>query len=273
MQIRLVVLVILLLPWVAEASQLEIDYSVNQTYYLNNEISLNLTITNPTNQTLNLTIQSNFEGNCTTWTYADNFNIRPNETKIRKAYQFKVNEWDYGGRCDIVTSVFDSKKNRLAGRIDSFYTEGIPKKINFEIKFCLDEQCQSQKTIFYKGESIYLRIYTNLPETEFPAMLIYPNNSSLGITLPTSIDADDIGSYEISVNLSKEGYLPHEAIKAFAVIDENDIKRISSGSQNQELKKDNEEIIRTYEVILALAILGLASFLVYRAGHKKKKKP
>ena len=69
---------------------------------------------------------------------------------------------------------------------------------NFDIKL--------DKKVFYSGEEININYNSDIENPIISASLTYPDGTKQDITLPTSITATQIGTYDINIIASKEGY-------------------------------------------------------------------
>jgi hypothetical protein len=82
---------------------------------------------------------------------------------------------------------------------------------NFEIEM--------SKKVFIKGEDIYLSYSSSVANPSINAILTYPDKTTRQITLPTTIKAEQVGTYTLDVNASKEGYKESDLKELFGVIE------------------------------------------------------
>ena len=85
---------------------------------------------------------------------------------------------------------------------------------SFEFNIILD------KKIFVKNEDIYLDYTSEVSEPIITASLIYPNGKSESLILPTSIKAEQLGTYNLEVTASKGGHKTVTKKIQFGVIKE-----------------------------------------------------
>ena len=105
---------------------------------------------------------------------------------------------------------------------------------DFQVLTCKDENCNEKTSVFILNQNIYLKYDSNVnPAVE--ASLTYPNKQKKQIILPTNIKAEQIGTYELNVNASKEGYKTINKKIQFGVIaSEPEIKNADfSAKQNK----------------------------------------
>jgi len=81
---------------------------------------------------------------------------------------------------------------------------------SFEIKL--------DKKVFTQGENIYLDYSSSVENPSITATLIYPDGSTKNINFPTTIKANQIGTYNLEVTASKEGYKDISFKEQFGVI-------------------------------------------------------
>ena len=100
-----------------------------------------------------------------------------------------------------------------------FNITGTLKTAELEIKVCKDEQCSKPSSMFKQNEDIYLFYDTNSENMQIAGKLTYSNKKTEQITLPYSFKAEQIGTYELEVTASKEGYKTINKKLQFGVIE------------------------------------------------------
>lgn len=76
-----------------------------------------------------------------------------------------------------------------------------------------------QKKVFIKGDSILLDYSSNIQGINIDSKLTYPDGKKEQINLPKSIKADEIGTYELELTVSKQGYKIITKKEQFGVIE------------------------------------------------------
>jgi len=84
------------------------------------------------------------------------------------------------------------------------------------------------KQIFIKNESIDIDYSSNVLDLLISTYLTYPDKTTQEITLPISIKAEQIGTYELEVTASKEGYKTITKKEQFGVIEEDPVIKSAS---------------------------------------------
>ena len=89
----------------------------------------------------------------------------------------------------------------------------------FEINTCKDSSCSEKAKVFVKGENVFIDYILEVPEPIVITILTYPDKTTKQITLPTSIKANQIGTYELEVIASKENYKTITKTIQFGIIE------------------------------------------------------
>jgi len=89
----------------------------------------------------------------------------------------------------------------------------------FNLYSCKDQSCLQKSKIFLLNEDIYFDYFSEVENPDITAMLIYPNEKTKQITLPTSIKAEQVGTYTIEATASKDGYKTITKREQFGVIE------------------------------------------------------
>ena len=139
---------------------------------------------------------------------------------------------------------------------------------DFRIQLCKDLSCTKESNIFVKGEEIYLTYNSNLEGLSIEANLIYPNEETKKLDLPILIPADQIGTYALSIIVSKEGYKEIEQKIQFAVIEEE--ANIGYGRISLE-NTSYEKMIPYFILIIGLIFIVIILLIVFLSKRKKKK--
>ena len=125
------------------------------------------------------------------------------DTPLTKTYEgFKVTGEDISQQC---LAIIDIQKPFTQIKQKMFEIVG-KKPLGFNLLVCKDVSCSDQSKIFLQNEVIYLDYTSSVDSPTISAILTYPDKSTQQISLPTSIEAEQIGTYELEVSASKEGY-------------------------------------------------------------------
>jgi len=124
------------------------------------------------------------------------------------------------------------------------------------------------KKVFLLNENINLDYTSDVSSLNIDATLKYPNGNSENINLPTTIKAEQIGTYELNVQASKEGYKDVELKEQFAVIEGNvEIGQVESVKDipNNLEKGEDKKISNLIWILILLGILLfiLIIFVIY----------
>jgi len=141
----------------------------------------------------------------------------------------------------------------------SFIVNATP-SFMFNIDICKDFSCSEKLKVFIQGEDIYLDYGSNVENPSITATLTYPDDSTKSLGFPTSIKAEQVGTYELQVTASKEGYKTISLNEQFGVIEgEADISYVDVDKNNL-----------IYYLIGGCVVLVIL-FIIYLTIRKKRK--
>jgi len=141
------------------------------------------------------------------------------------------------------------------------------------------------KKVFTQGENMYLDYESDISGLGIDATLTYPDDSTESLNLPTTIKAEQIGTYDLKVTASKQDYKTVSLKEQFGVIEseasietessEASIETISSSGfiKNGIKQTDKNEII-IYSIygILIVGVLVLIFWIVtFILSHARKR--
>jgi len=102
----------------------------------------------------------------------------------------------------------------------SIEIRGTKKIIDIRLLSCKDKLCSEEVKVFILHEDIYLDYRSPVPGLIITGVLTLPDGSTEEITLPTSFPSEQIGTHELEVAASKEGYKTITKKIKFSVIEE-----------------------------------------------------
>jgi len=110
---------------------------------------------------------------------------------------------------------------------------------SFEPAFCEDAKCSSKSKVFILSDEVYLNYTTDVQDPSITTSLIYPDGTEKPVTLPTTIDATQTGTYTLESTASKEGYKTMTTTTMFGVIKED--VDISKAEKPRHVDRDEDE--------------------------------
>jgi hypothetical protein len=118
--------------------------------------------------------------------------------------------------------------------------------IEFRILICKESSCKTESKTFLKNSNIYLSYSSDVAGINTKTTLTYPNNTTKQINLPTSIKAEQIGTYKLEVIASKNGYRSNTQSAQFGVIEEEaEVEETSTCFINNKCELDKGENYKT----------------------------
>jgi len=160
--------------------------------------------------------------------------------------------------------ILDSGGKRVSRMNISFRIQGVKETLPLVIETCKTQDCSQKSKLFLKNEDIYLNYESSVENPSITATLTYPDKTTGQITLQSSIKASQIGTYELEVKASKEGYKEISIKEQFGVIEkEARIETVALEAGEKAKKEINWLIIA---IIAALIFLAIAAYSI--AKHK-----
>jgi len=157
---------------------------------------------------------------------------------------------------------------------------------SFNINFCKDQACKEKSKTFIQNTDIYLDYDSEVPEPSIIAILIFPDQTTQQLTIPTSIKATQIGTYELEITASKQDYKTITKKEQFGIIEKqaeipfvgvcNANGKCEAGENYQNCPQDCKpgEIPKkpiNIRIILAVLILIFILIIIYFKIIKKRK--
>lgn len=196
------------------------------------------------------------------------FVLRPNENKKVLLYNILVDE-DMDPDLYIVNVNLLLNYKRITKKFLSFQIINTLEDFDFDIRVCKDSSCKEESNIFVKNEEVYLDSVSDIEDLELKASLIHPDGEKENINLPKTIEASQIGTYELEVSASKEGYKTITKKEQFGVIEkEAEIKTAGPQKISEIISKEKiSEIVKEKGMwlltILVIAIIAVVIIIIY----------
>ena len=141
----------------------------------------------------------------------------------------------------------------------------------FYLKVCGDKNCNDESKLFVKNENVFIDYMSDVKDLNLVATLKYSDGKTQEIKMPTSIKASQIGTYDIEVTASKQGYKTITKKEQFGVIKENaDIKLGSPQAYTVKDIGSGSRFMTIFAVVLILSIL-LVILIIYLYLRNKNK--
>ncbi len=90
---------------------------------------------------------------------------------------------------------------------------------SLDINFCKNSICSEKSKVFVRNQNIYLDYLSEVEDLLITSYLIYPDKTTKRVNLPTSIKAEQIGTYKLEVGASKDGFKTKTLSSYFGVIE------------------------------------------------------
>jgi hypothetical protein len=157
---------------------------------------------------------------------------------------------------------------------------------SFDVKACKDAVCGKSGGIFIKGDDIYLGYESSIDSPSIESKLTFPDGSARQVSLPSSIKADQTGTYVLEATASKPGFKASSKSREFAVIEKPAVIRAASvcnangacdyGENSQNCPQDcsqgapgkSDQLPPEYLYAVIVVIAAVALLIFLRRRHK-----
>jgi len=279
-----------------EDFNIKIDKSV---YNPGDEVTGTIMIHNPTNENVEWILEKYFYPNKPLFEeepFFNRINLKPYETKIIE-YTYPIGENSISGEYIFEVTITSANLFERTRREKRFQVIGTKKTLLISLKVCKEVGCRYNEKMFIQNQDINIDYVSEVQGISITAVLTFPDKSTKQLTLPSSIKADQIGTYELEVTASKEGYKTISKQEQFAVIEEevvvistsecngNDVCDNNENSQNcpqdcpqtisQEVispeKSSVEQIEKTKTALYSLFFVVIVLGVILLVHHSKKR--
>jgi hypothetical protein len=140
----------------------------------------------------------------------------------------------------------------------------------FQTLICKDESCNNQSKIFVLNNNIYFRFESEVQDITIVSNLKYPDGNIESIELPSSIKLEQLGTYELEINSSKDGYKDVKQSVQFGVIEKSaEIHEGFLPAIKDEPKIEEEKSPVFVFVILGVLLFVIVGFILFKVVKKK----
>ncbi len=168
-------------------------------------------------------------------------------------YSFKITENYPSGEYFFNIDIFNSNYNQVFDK-KLFFSISSVEIFSFDITL--------NKKVFIQGEQINIDYTSSVQNPSLQSTLKYPDDSNEEINLPTTITASQIGTYEIQVTATKEGYKDNSMSEQFAVIEGDVNIEYEGGRDVYESEPDEDGGFSWPENYLIYILIGIVVFIV-----------
>ncbi len=106
--------------------------------------------------------------------------------------------------------------------------EGGLKEFEYELRSCLDKDCNYESIVFLDTETIYIIENTDTKDLSVSSQMFYPGGKSIDIDIPYQFKPSEEGIYEVNAIVTKEGYKENIISIRFSVLkDDPEIETIN----------------------------------------------
>ena len=228
-------MILILLSSLASAAS-QIDISIDPVFYEGDIVKFSYRIISPQGETLKYTVGINCDDAPQALLEMKEVQIEKNELFYGEYVYGEIYDTMRGGDCIAGVVILEpyqlSKEKQF--RIETSST------FSFSLFFCKDQLCQEKSKVFMQGQDIYLTYVSEIDNPTIKATLTNPDKTTTQVILPIQIKAEQIGTYELDVIASKEGYKTITKKSQFAVIEKEPVIKSASRCNANGICDDNE---------------------------------
>ena len=222
-------LISLLVSFNCQACSLTI--TSNQTiYHLGDNLNVSIDIENTKNEYVEFIIDAKLQhqnGYGTPWPITKSVSLQPFKTTTITLYSSSINQQFHSGIYIVEVKVYEDGF-LIEDEHITFSLEDLPESMMVSVLISEKKSLSPQSRTFIKNNKIYFGLQTNSENQTNNVTLIYPNNVSETINLPTHIFATQPGIYTLHGIVSAEGYHNASFTEFFAVLNHTPFKESST---------------------------------------------
>jgi len=239
-------LVLLALPFLSASAQ-SINIELNQQIFKPGEkIEAKVSFTNPTEKQLKGQLTLSFTSlnpDFVPTPLVEEFDLKAKERSKTFVFDMTVDEWMPEGAWQAYAEVRNEEQKLLAKAYKGFAVRGTKKAIKAGVSICSSEDCSERKAVFTKGETVYVKVNSDIAGLEISSTVKTPSGEIESLSFENnlaSFKSEETGSFSLWINFAKEGYSDQKIEKDFAYI-EKAVKIPSSSICNQDGKCTGKE--------------------------------
>jgi len=205
----------------------QIDINVNAVFNEGEEIRFSYSILSDKDETINYTYGIKCESIPEALLDLKQLSLKENQSYSGNYSYGSLQDIFPAQNCTAYVSILEpyqfsaSKPFVILAKTNLFY---------FDVDTCKDELCIQKVKVFVRSQDMHLSYNSSVEDLVIHAFLKYPNGNIQTLSLPISIKAEQIGTYEIEVRASKEGYKNMTVKKQFGVIEKEPNIKIENES-------------------------------------------
>ncbi|MDP7140760.1 MAG: hypothetical protein QF506_00190 [Candidatus Woesearchaeota archaeon] len=264
-------LVLIALAQLTLVSALSIDISMKESFGVGEEIYFDYTITSDVSQEIEYLASVSCPNAPLALLDVKTVSLEANVALTEKhVYMSSVDESIEPQMCDATVGILSPEISE-----EKSFEIKVNPSFEFNVLICKDLNCAEKTKVFTLNKDIYLDYISEIPSPIITATLTSPDKSTKQLTIPSSIKAEQTGTYTLEVKASKQDYKTITKKIQFGVIEQEadipytriqDIKVIPP-----EKPKEIPQKSRLYTITSFLIVVLVIILIVYQLYRKKQK--
>jgi len=253
------ILMIVLLTNLVSAS-LIIEIDIKPSFIEGEKVTFDYTITSDKDQTITYLPHVSCPNAPIAFLEEKIIELKANQPYIESYRDIIIDKYIEPQTCKAYIQITSPEKQL----IEKNFTISTSPSFEFNLLTCKDQSCAEKSKIFLKDELIYIDYESEVQNPTIRTALLYPNEIQKELTIPTSVTADQIGTYELKVTASKKSYKTIEKTTQFGVIKEQ------ANIPYTQPQKASKKFNLFYLIIPTLLIIFIVLILLYLKRRKKQ---
>lgn len=263
MKIKIIFSLGILIFLIGIISALSINIDLNPSFGIGDEVSFNYTLSSSSSLTGQYIVRVSCPKAPIPLLEINNFSLQANQPLTKNyIYISKISENIEPQTCNATVLIFNPIN---LSQSKSFSITTNP-SFNFQVLTCEEQSCSNQTKVFIQGNNIFLDYKSEISNPTLTANLTYPDGKTENLNLPTLIKAEQIGTYTLNVQASKENYQTISQKIQFGVIKQE----ANIGYTNLISTKgfNNSHVLLIAGIIFVIVIIFL--LIIYKIWKRKK---
>jgi hypothetical protein len=244
--ISIIFTTILLVPLIS--AEINLNINVPSSFSLDEKIFFNYSLISESNIQVTFIPHINCPSAPVAFTQERTIELKSNQIYTGTYSDFQIKDWMESQTCTAYVQILSPIQQTVSKEFE------INTNPSFEFDLILD------KKIFTQNEEITLDYSSSIESLFIDTTLTYPDGSINKIELPFSFTPEQIGTYELEVTASKEGYKTVTETEQFGVI-ESDVQ-IGYTAPNNGYQSNGEEVEEINYWLYVLIGIPLIIFII-----------
>jgi len=202
------------------------------------------------------------------------------EEKTLNIIVFTIDDGIPPGSYEVTLNLLEGE-NLLSKVVVSFNVEGTLKLIpDFQVFACRDEACTQRSSIYYKGNTVFLKYSSSIEGLNVNAVIKTPSGEKT-VSLPASFTLETAGNHVVTATAFKQGFKQSTVETEFGVLEKpftlieerlgEEAMQTISKPESEEVKVQQQNFTLITIVLTIVLLAAIVAFLFFVKKKAKKK--